>query len=112
MVDVRAFSGSTGIDNKELEAATRALSVAVKESELLDQQVSHGQSCTEILFKATRINFDFSIGKIVTRCANRNCQGQTGRFENQDKAGQQQDPDRRDHHARSRCGVRFSRRER
>ena len=58
-MDVRAFSGSTGIDNKELEAATRALAVAVKESELLDQQVSHGQSRTEKLFKATRINFDF-----------------------------------------------------
>ena len=54
MVDVGAFSGSTGIDNKELEAATRALAVAVKESELLDQQVSHDQSLTEKLFKATR----------------------------------------------------------
>jgi hypothetical protein len=71
VVDVRLCSGSKVIDGRELEAVTRRLAVARNEGELLDQQVSHDQRRTEKLFKATRINFDFSIGKIVTRGANR-----------------------------------------
>jgi len=71
VVDVKMVCEPQRADNRKSNAERRKLSVARKESELLDQQVAYDQRRTDRLFQATGIKFDVSVGDVVTRESNR-----------------------------------------